>query len=118
MQICPFVSSLDMLGRIVLVGCIFIYLPWFCRHHLESHSTDLLAVHGAQCLLGPRPPRQLRHSHHVSRPLDWLKNVWFTTVQGIDESKYSGAKEGFLFDTVGFMVTWIIVYIGNNVDKL
>jgi len=42
--------------------------------------------------------------------------VWFTAVQGIDETEYGGAweltKEGFITSFAGFLVTWIITYSG------
>jgi len=42
--------------------------------------------------------------------------VWFTAVQGIDESEFGGAweltKEGFITSAAGFLVTWIITYSG------
>jgi len=40
--------------------------------------------------------------------------VWFTAVQGVDESEFGGAweltKEGFMTSFAGFLVTWIITY--------
>jgi len=46
--------------------------------------------------------------------------VWFTAVQGIDESEYGGAweltKEGFITSFAGFLVTWIITYSGIHTD--
>jgi len=46
--------------------------------------------------------------------------VWFTAVQGVDESEFGGAweltKEGFLTSAAGFLVTWIIIYTGLHIQ--
>jgi len=46
--------------------------------------------------------------------------VWFTAVQGLDESEYGGTweltKEGFITSFAGFLVTWIIIYSGVHFE--